>query len=217
MHHSRLQLFETVALSQVRQALDVLPSGRDAPIDAKKGKAGDRGRASVMTLRMLNMDKFLLKVQVAVLALGTVFSWFTLFVDYRRFFAAGGRVLEVSGCAVANPLVTPCFYGALAFLAAFVWAVAVLRSAPAAMTQRQRGLNWLLTAGTVFAWGNFGYEVYRFSQPQPSASAFSCPRDEMLVNPLMTPCFYGAMIYLAALVVSMSILRARASHPWPVR
>jgi hypothetical protein len=155
------------------------------------------------------MIKVLLKAQVAVLALGTVLSWFTLLTDYRRFFAAGGHVFEVSGCAAANPLVTPCFYGALAFLAAFLWAVAVLRSAPETTMRHQRGLNWLLTAGTVFAWGNFGYEVYRFSQPQPSVSAFSCAKEAAVVNPLMTPCFYGAITYLAALVVSMFILRAR--------
>ena len=158
------------------------------------------------------MGKPLLKLQVGVLALGTVFAWFTLFIDYRRFFAAGGRVFEVSACAVANPMLTPCFYGALAFLAAFVWAVVVLRSAPEAMSQRQRGLHWLLAAGTAFAWGNFGYEVYRFSQPQPSVSAFSCAKEQALVHPLMTPCFYGAMIYLAALVVSMFILRAHAAR-----
>jgi hypothetical protein len=130
------------------------------------------------------MIKVLLKVQVAVLAAATVFSWFTLLTDYRRFFAAGGH--------------------------AFVWAVAVLRSAPGMTLRHQRGLNWLLTAGTVFAWGNFGYEVYRFSQPQPSASAFSCTKEAALVNPLMTPCFYGAIFYLTALVVSMFILGARA-------
>jgi hypothetical protein len=158
------------------------------------------------------MNKSLLKVQVAVLALGTAFSWFALTIDYRRFFAAGGHVLELSGCAVANPLVTPCFYGALAFLAAFLWAVVVLRSVAGVMTRRQRGLNRLLIAGTVFAWGNFAYEVYRFSQPQPGASAFSCPTGEAAVNPLMTPCFYGALIYLTALVVSLLILRSRASH-----
>lgn len=159
------------------------------------------------------MGDLLLRLQVALLAGGTAFSWFTLVIDYRRFFAAGGRVLEVSGCAVANPVMTPCFYGALAFLAAFLWAIAVLRSVPEAVMRRQRGLNWLLTAGTVFAWGNFAYEVYRFSRPQASASAFSCPKEATAVNPLMTPCFYGAMIYLAALVLSIFILRTRARRP----
>ncbi len=157
------------------------------------------------------MDRLLLKVQVALLALGTAFSWSTLFFDYRRYFAAGGHAFELSGCAVANPLVTPCFYGAMAFLAAFVWALAVLRSPSAAVARRQRGLSALLAAGTVFAWGNFAYEVYRFSQPHAAASAFSCPAGEAAAHPLTTPCFYGALIYLAALVVSLRILRARAS------
>jgi hypothetical protein len=158
------------------------------------------------------MGPTFLRVQVALLALGTAFSWFTLVIDYRRFFAAGGRAFEISGCAVANPLVTPCFYGAVAFLAAFVWALVILRSAPGVVPARQRGLNWLLASGTVFAWGNFAYEVYRFSLPQPGASAFSCPKEEAVTQPLMAPCFYGALIYSAALAVSMLILRDRSTR-----
>ena len=91
----------------------------------------------------------------------------------------------------------------------FFSSVSVLRAAPELMTQRQRGLNWLLTAGTVFARGNSVDEVYRFIQPQPSSSAFSCRREAALVHPLMTPCFFGALIYLAALVVSIFTLHAR--------
>jgi hypothetical protein len=154
------------------------------------------------------MGRTLLKVQVAVLAIGTGFSWITLVFDYRRFFASGGHVLEISGCAVTNPVITPCFYGALAFLAAFAWALAIFRSAPEAVLKRQRGFQLLLAAGTVFAWGNFTYEVYRFMQPQPSAFAFSCPAGEAAINPLMTPCFYGALIFLTAFVVSILIVHA---------
>ena len=74
------------------------------------------------------MIKSLLKVQVAMLAIGTVFSWFTLVVDYRRFFAAGGRVFELSGCAVANPLITPCFYGAMIYLTALLVSMLIPRA-----------------------------------------------------------------------------------------
>ncbi len=155
------------------------------------------------------MNRTMLKFQVTVLAIGTGFSWITLVFDYRRFFSSGGHVLNISGCAVANPAITPCFYGALAFLAAFTWAWTILRSAPEAVVKRQRGLQLLLAAGTVFAWGNFAYEVYRFMQPQPATSAFSCPAGEAAVNPLMTPCFYGALIFLVALVVSILITRIR--------
>jgi len=154
------------------------------------------------------MTRTLLKVQVGVLAIGTVFSWTTLVFDYRRFFASGGHVLSISECAVANPILTPCFYGALAFLAAFAWALAILRTAPNEVLKWQRRLQLLLAAGTVFAWGNFAYEVYRFMQARPAASAFSCPPGETAVNPLMTPCFYGALIFLTSLVVSVFIIRA---------
>ncbi len=78
------------------------------------------------------MSRTILKVQVAVLAIGTGFSWITLIVDYRRFFASGGHVLHFSGCVVTNPIITPCFYGALAFLAACVSALTILRSTPEA-------------------------------------------------------------------------------------
>ncbi len=147
-------------------------------------------------------------VQVVVLGIGVVFSWTALVLDYRRFFASGGHVLEISGCAVANPVMTPCFYGALAFLAAFLWAVVIWRSAPDAAARRQRNLEWLLIGGTAFAWGNFAWLVYLFLQPRPAASAFSCPPGEVVVYPLTAPCFYGALIFLAALVVSVLLRRA---------
>jgi len=154
------------------------------------------------------MDSRLPRVQVLLLAIGTAFSWTTLVFDYRRFFDAGGRVFEFSGCVVSNPLATPCFYGAIAFLVAFAWAATILRATSEVARTRQRGLHWLLTAGTVFAWGNFGYEVYRYLQPRPAPSAFSCPAvADAATNPLAAPCFYGAIIYLSALLVSRLLLR----------
>ncbi len=149
------------------------------------------------------------RIQVGVLASGTLFSWATLILDYRRFFAAGGRVLELSGCAVANPVATPCFYGALAFLIALVWAIVILRSAPAMAARRQRGLHWLLLAGTLFAWGNFAYEVYRYFRQPAAPSPFACPPGEAVGNPLLAPCFYGALIFMTALMVSLLIRRSR--------
>lgn len=154
------------------------------------------------------MNSMLLKVQVGVLAIGTVFSWTTLVFNYSRFFASGGHVLELSGCAVTNPIMTPCFYGALAFLAAFVWAIIILRSDPGTVLKKQLALQWLLVAGTLFAWGNFAYEVYRFMLPQTAASAFSCPSADEVINPLMTACFFGALIFLSALLVSILNIRA---------
>jgi len=153
------------------------------------------------------MGRLLPKVQSGLLAAGTAFSWLTLVADYRRFFAAGGHAFELSGCVVQNPLVTPCFYGALAFLGAFIWSIVVLRSPPHAALARERGLAWLLAAGTLFAWGNFAYEVFRFVSARTVPSAFSCPPGDSAGNPLLAPCFYGALIFLAALVTALVILR----------
>jgi len=163
-----------------------------------------------MTLRLL------LRLQIGVLAIGTAFAWFTLVGDYRRFFSAGGRVFEWSNCAVTNPLLTPCFYGALAFLAAFVWALALLRSPPEAAAGRQRGLNWLLAAGSVFAWGNFAYELFLYTERR-RASAFGCPAPgEAPVHPLTAPCFYGALIFLSAFAISLAILKTRRRTARPI-
>jgi hypothetical protein len=156
------------------------------------------------------MRRALHKLQAVLLAVGTAFSWFTLIGDYRRFFAAGGRVFELSGCVVANPLATPCFYGALAFIVALVGSVAILRSPPAIALARERKLIWLLAAGTVFAWGNFGYEALRYYGAPKATSAFSCPPGALGDNPFLLPCFYGALIFLAALVTAWRIARGAA-------
>jgi hypothetical protein len=155
------------------------------------------------------MSRTLLKWQVAVLAVGTAFSWTALLLNYRAFFASGGKVVELSGCAVTNPVMTPCFWGALAFFIAFLWSITVLRSAPEVAPQRERGLRWLLVAGTLFAWGNLGYETYRFLQPHPAPSAFSCPTGEITPNPLTTSCFYGALIFLAALIIATRSIKSQ--------
>ena len=65
------------------------------------------------------MDRLLVRLQIAVLAIGAAFAWFTLVGDYRCFFSTSGRVFESSGCVVTNPLLIPCFHRAPAFLAAF--------------------------------------------------------------------------------------------------
>lgn len=150
----------------------------------------------------------LLQLQVIVLGIGTAFSWITLIFDYRNFFAAGGTVLKFSGCAVSNPLATPCFYGALAFLIALLWALFILRTQPATVMRRLRHLRVLLIAGTLFAWGNFAYVVYRYLTARP-AMPFSCPPGGGAEYPFTAPCFYGALIFTAALIFSILAGRAR--------
>lgn len=152
------------------------------------------------------MVNSLLKTQSAVLAAGSVFSWYTLVDDYRLYFAAGGEPFQWSGCTVTNPLLTPCFYGAIAFLAAFAWSLWVIRAESGRVMGRQRGLSWLLAVATLFAWSTFAFEMFASVNHQP-APKFSCPAlPQAPIQFLDQPCFYGGLMFLAALVISALVL-----------
>ena len=57
---------------------------------------------------------------------------------------------------------------------------------------------FILLLGTIFAWGNFIWELVNYLQDKECAT--SCTVG--LVNPFKTPCFFGAMFFLAAFVIS---------------
>ncbi len=128
----------------------------------------------------------LARLRTGLLALGTAFSWMTLADDFNEYFF---------GFSVSNPFLTPCFYGAIAFFAAFVLSVLDL----------EKILVGLLVGGTLFAWGSFGLEAWRFYFPANAPSGFSCP-PVAGGDPLLQPCFYGALIFTAALAVALASL-----------
>lgn len=147
------------------------------------------------------MTKARARILATVLAGGTVFAWGTVFADFRRFFQAGGTLGQFTGTTYPHPALTPCFYGAILFLVALAWA-ATLPAEPA--DRRRRGvrqLTGMLLLGTLFAWGNFGYELYRYSQPHEGLY-LSCS-GTVAAHPVYTPCFVGALIYLTALTVAL--------------
>ncbi|MFZ5365365.1 MAG: hypothetical protein ACOZBH_04200 [Patescibacteria group bacterium] len=56
----------------------------------------------------------------------------------------------------------------------------------------------VLILGTVFAWINF---VYEFIQWRRSGSCAACVIGE-IKNPFLSPCFYGAIFFTIAAVLS---------------
>jgi hypothetical protein len=156
------------------------------------------------------MTKRLLWLQTLVLAAGAVFAWTTVLGDVSRFVAAGGHLWRFRGCSVPNPLAAPCFYGAVLFLVALVWAISLLQAAePARRVQRQ--LVGMLVAGTLFAWGNFAWELWRYSRT--ASGEFKSCSGTLAVHPIYTPCFTGAVLYLSALVVALFVARRLAPSP----
>jgi hypothetical protein len=61
----------------------------------------------------------------------------------------------------------------------------------------------VLLCGTLFAWGNFSWELYNWLGKR--ACTLGCA--EPGANPFLTPCFYGALFFTLAFILSALILR----------
>lgn len=149
-------------------------------------------------------------VQTIVLLGGTIFAWITVVRDFQRFYGYEGTIFKISNCVVPNPVTTPCFYGAFAFLIALIWSIKLLRqNDPSRRLTSQRRLRWLIVASVLFAWGNFAYVAYKFYAPQADHKGCS---GIAVSTPFITPCFFGSVIFLIALVVALIVIRkSRAS------
>ncbi len=124
-----------------------------------------------------------------ILAGGTIFAWYTVFSDFYRFQRIYGTIFRIENCSIPNPLTTPCFYGAIAFVIALILSI----------KKMEKPLYFLIIGGTIFAWSNFGYEVYKFYAT--TGIKTSCA-GIITDNVFTTPCFYGAFIYLLALITT---------------
>ena len=137
----------------------------------------------------------LFKLQSAVLFAGTVFAWTTVYTDFSRFYKYYGSLTRIQNCVIPNPVTTPCFYGAFAFLIGFIWSVSILKSRLGRRILKQKKLNILLIAGTIFAWSNFAYETIKFYAAKSGAkvSCSGVPTD----NIFLTACFFGSLLKIS--------------------
>jgi hypothetical protein len=142
---------------------------------------------------------------IAFLSVGTVIAWTTVVLACIRFYRAEGTLLKVTNCRFPNPVTTPCFYGAIAFILALLWAASLVRGArPRA--HGYQGLWWLLLASTIFGWSNVAYEFWRWNQ-SPFGVIVSCTTAS-IASPFQSPCLYGSTMFLGAWLTVGSMLRA---------
>jgi hypothetical protein len=142
-------------------------------------------------------------IQALVLFSGTFVAFFAVYDDFARFYGAEGTIFKIENCTYPNPVLTPCFYGAFAFLGAFFWTVSILKKEDSIARMRQeKYLSWFLLGGTLFAWGNFTKLYLDYM----TGSQIGCSGAPMTI-PFHTPCFYGATLFLISLAVSWVILR----------
>lgn len=66
------------------------------------------------------------------------------------------------------------------------------------------GQFWILLLGTLFAWGNFVYELVNWLQGK--ACITGCVPE---ANPFLTPCFYGAIFFTIAFILSVILFRSK--------
>lgn len=66
---------------------------------------------------------------------------------------------------------------------------------------------WVLLCGTLFAWGNFGYELNGWLKEGvcTTGCAVGSP------NPFLTPCFGGALFFTIAFILSAVLLKKSSS------
>jgi len=147
---------------------------------------------------------------IGFLAAGTVIAWSTVALAFIRFYRAEGTLLKVTNCRFPNPITTPCFYGAIAFVVALLWA-ASLASGAKRLVRGYEGLWWLLLASTIFGWSNVGYEFWRWNQ-SPTGFIVSCTT-ESISSPLQSPCLYGSIMFLGAWITVGLMLRTQKQAP----
>lgn len=136
----------------------------------------------------------LFAIQSLILFGGVLFAWTTVASDFLRFSNNQG----------VNPLTTPCFYGAIGFLLAYFYSLFIFFAAPEKQRRHQKYLVIFLVAGTIFGWGNFTLEFckfYFFKNPTSCSGL-------VVSTPFATPCFYGSVIYLLSLTVSILTKRS---------
>ena len=148
--------------------------------------------------------KNLLYLHSLLLLSGTVFAWGNVLKEFKIYFAAGGQILQTAGCPVTNPIITPCFWGATAFLIALIWSSYIIQAKSTGQISNEIRLKWFLVASTIFGWGNVALEFYKYyaSKMQPIVSCTG-----VIKSPIYAPCFTGSIIFLASLIFTSIIIK----------
>lgn len=159
--------------------------------------------------------KKLPQLLVVVLFLGSLFSWYTVYQDFSRFYGFYHTIFRIKNCSVPNPVVTPCFYGAFAFVIALVWSLSILKGGAEAQPKRYRHLLWFLVCANIFAWSNFSLGLIKWlragGKPIVGCSGL------VTSNPFTTPCFIGSAFFFLALLVGVALTRKFAKPITPIK
>lgn len=138
-----------------------------------------------------------------VLGLGVISSWSALAVQFQTFLGEYGTLLHGSTSLAANPLLTPCLYGSLAFLVALFWS-AMLIVHPSGRSEVW--LQRLLIFGIVFAAVVTTYDCAEYLGIFRVGVPIVCSPGQ---NPLYGACFRGLIFFALAYGAGVWQMRTR--------
>ena len=146
-------------------------------------------------------------LQTITLAVGSFIGWREVIAEVNYYCDANafgiGGLTSFSGTLTTNPILTPCFWGSIAFVIALVWSLMILFNKSVKWQKVQmRNIFWLLLGATIFAWTNTSYTFYKYYADNPGIPYFGCPA-ERIDNPFTTACFMGATAFLVALIINI--------------
>lgn len=142
---------------------------------------------------------------IVFLVIGAVIAWSTEIVALTRFYGSEGTLLRFSNIGVTNPMITPCFWGAIAFLIGIASAGSLYSRIERNPLGGYRNLCWFLVACVLFGWSNVGYEMWKLNQSE-TGSIVGCMAQPM-TSIFQSSCLYGSVMFLASLVAVCFVVR----------
>lgn len=136
-------------------------------------------------------------IRIVILGAGVVSAWVALTAQSFTFYVAYRTFWHESTSVATNPFLTPCLYGALAFLGAFFWA-SILHLFP--NPRSEMWLKRLLIFGIVFAGVVVAYDCADYFHLFSFGVPIVCNPN---ANPLATACFRGLIFFIVAYVTSV--------------
>lgn len=137
-----------------------------------------------------------------VILSGVFWSWFNVIKQEKIHYEIEGSLTKIKDCTVTNPILTPCFWGAVAFLISFILSILIIKKKKEISLKLQEYLRKLTFVGTLFAWAVVGSESYDYfsNKMRPIETCTG-----VVKNPLKSACFIGAIIFTLSFIISNKI------------
>jgi hypothetical protein len=138
-------------------------------------------------------------LRIATTFLGVVVSWYSTITSFINFYQVEGTIFKIIDCAVPNPITTPCFWGAVAFLVVFIWSLKLYVD-----NKNSNQILYFLVFCVLFGWSSFYIENWT-TILQRNGIVAPCPVGK---SPFLSACFFGSVLFTISLLLTFVSIRA---------